>query len=147
MSDGDGAAVRRAMEGPDIEHDRLIAFCAARNAEDRDRASDAGESRQVIGEFIEETGMNGKALSWARQILKVADKRDGQAKAMDIILSLKKALPMIEAHVAGQGTPDMFPEEGDDDQPAEPAPAAPPASSGDDDFDALLDKVFPEAAA
>jgi len=144
MNDGDGAAVRRAIDGPDIEHDRLIAFIAARNQEDGDRASDAGESRQAIGEFIEETGMNGKALSWMRQILKTNDK--SQSKAMDIILSVEKALPMIKAHVAGQGTPDMFPEEGDDDQPAEPAPAAPPASSGDDDFDALLGKAFPEAA-
>lgn len=111
-----------AFNGPTIEHDELIGFSAARNEEDRKRASSAGESRAKIKEFLEDTGMNGKALSWCRQILKTADKDDGQAKAMDIIMSMKRALPMIEAHVAGQGNfafdldaPDDLPEHHDPD--------------------------------
>jgi hypothetical protein len=139
MSDNaDGAAVRRAIDGPDIDHDELISFIAARNQEDGDRASDAGESRQAIGEFVERTGMNAKALAWMRQILKANNK--SQAKAMDIILSVEKALPMIKAHVAGQGTPDMFPED------ESPADVAPPTTSGDADFDAEINALFPEAA-
>ena len=104
----EGAEVRRAMSGPDITHDEFIAFCGARNREDGDRASEAGESRQLIGEFIERTGMNGKALSWCRVILKANSKGDkGQQKAMDMIASLRKALPMVEAEVRGQGTTEM----------------------------------------
>lgn len=116
MAKTEGKTVNVAFTGPAIEHDELIGFSAARNEEDRKRASSAGESRAKIKEFLEDTGMNGKALSWLRQILKTADKDDGQAKAMDIIMSLKKALPMIEAHVAGQGNMSF-----DLEGPAEPA--------------------------
>lgn len=117
MTKSEGQTVRVAMNGPDIDHDQLIDFSVDRNEEDRKRASSAGESRSKIKDFLDETGMNGKALSWCRQILKTSDKDDGQAKAMDVILSLEKALPMVKAHVGGQGTADMdF--EGDD--PAEP---------------------------
>jgi len=104
MATTEGRSVNVAFTGPSIEHDKLIAFSATRNAEDRKRASSAGESRATIKEFLDETGMNGKALSWCRQILKIADKDDGQAKAMDVIMSLKKCLPMIESHVSGQGS-------------------------------------------
>jgi len=100
----EGKEVRTAYDGPSIEHDTLIDFIHARNREDQHRSSSAGETRQKIGEFIEKTSMNGKALAWCRQILKANDKEDGQHKAMDIIMSLKAALPMVEAHVAGQGT-------------------------------------------
>lgn len=103
MAKSEGKTVSVAFKGPEIEHDKLIDFSVARNQEDRKRASSAGESRALIKGFLEETGMNGKALSWLRQILKIADKDDGQVKAMDIIMSLKKGLPMVEAHVAGQG--------------------------------------------
>ena len=129
MEMSEGMKVNVAFNGPKIDHDQFIGFAAERNGEDRKRASSAGASRAKIKEFLEETGMNGKALSWLRQILKTADKDDGQAKAMDIVMSLKKALPMVEAHVAGQGTAemdfgdapsaaDMF--TGKPDEPAEP---------------------------
>lgn len=98
MAKSEGAEVRFAMNGPDVDHDRLISFAAARNEEDAERASSAGESRQLIGEFLEDTGMNGKALSWLRVILK-QKKTD---KAMDIIRSLKHGLPMVEQHLGGQ---------------------------------------------
>lgn len=99
----EGAAVRLAHSGPSIEHDPLIDFIEARNQEDKVRASSAGESRAKIGAFLAETEMNSQALSWCRSILKKAD----QAKAMDVIMSLKIALPMVEAHVRGQGTAEM----------------------------------------
>jgi hypothetical protein len=119
----EGQLVRNALEGPSIEHDQVIDFCEARNREDSVRASSAGESRQKIGQFIEDTGMNSQALSWCRSILKKLDKDDGQNKAMDVIMSLEKALPMIKAHVAGQGQADMdFTDSGDTGGEVEPAP-------------------------
>lgn len=131
MAKSEGQTVRVAMNGPDIEHDKLIDFSIDRNAEDRKRASSSGESRAKIKAFEDETGMNGKALSWCRQILKAADKDEGQAKAMDIILSLEKALPMVKSHVAGQGTVEMdF-----DSEPAEPeGDEVEPTGQEDDGF-------------
>lgn len=102
----EGEEVRQAFDGPEIEHDVLISNMAARNAEDAERASSAGESRSAIGVFLETTGMNSKAYSWMRQILK----KKKQADQMDIIMSLEVALPMVKAHVAGQGEADMFDE-------------------------------------
>ena len=98
MAQSEGAGVRFAINGPDCDHDRLISFAAARNEEDAERASSAGESRQLIGDFLEDTGMNGKALSWLRVILK----QKTTDKAMDIIRSLKHGLPMVEQHLGGQ---------------------------------------------
>lgn len=115
MAKSEGAEVREAIDGPDVDHDRLIGFIEARNREDRERSSSAGESRQLIGEFIEDTGFNGKALSFLRQIKKTAEKDNGQAKAADIIRSLKHGLPMIENDILGQGTAEM--DFGDDDAP------------------------------
>jgi hypothetical protein len=111
MAKSEGKTVREAFDGPDIEHDELIAHMAARNIEDSERASSAGESRQKIGAFLDETGMNSRAYSWIRSILK----QKTREKQMDIIRSLKASLPMVEAHVAGQTTPDMF------DDPVTPA--------------------------
>lgn len=127
MAKSEGKTVAVAFGGPDIEHDALIDFCEARNREDKDRASSAGESRQKIGAFLDETGMNSQALSWCRSILKKLDKNDGQAKAMDIIMSLEKALPMVKAHVSGQQDAMDF------DAP-EPAPEPEPVEVGDDDL-------------
>ncbi len=120
----EGTEVRRAHDGPDIDHDEMIDFSTARNREDRERASSAGESRQKIGGFLEKTGMNSQAFSWCRSILKKLDKNEGQAKAMDIISSLRKALPMVEAHVRGQGTAEMFPEANEVEQVPFDEPAA-----------------------
>ena len=63
MAQSEGAEVRFAMNGPDCDHDRLISFAAARNAEDSERASSAGESRQLIGEFLEETGTQTESMT------------------------------------------------------------------------------------
>lgn len=110
----EGAEVRAAFDGPDIDHDKLIDKATRFNDEDAERASSAGESRQAIGEFLEETNLNGKAFSWLRVILK-QKKVD---KAMDIIRSLEAGLPMVKAHLGGQSTPDMFPDN-DDEEPVE----------------------------
>ncbi len=98
----EGKAVRRAYDGPDISHDALIAKILELNSEDHGRASSAGETRAKVGEFTERTGMNPKAFAVSRMILKQAAKDGGQAKAMDVIRSLEKALPMLRDHVAGQ---------------------------------------------
>lgn len=110
---GEGAEVRRAMTGgPDIEHDHLIGKIDGWNREDRERASSAAETRGDIGQFTEQTGMNPKALSMLRTIKKAAARDGGQAKAMDIIRSLKKGLVMVEADISGQGTGDMLDDDG-----------------------------------
>lgn len=103
----DSTAVRLAFTGPTVEPDELIDQAIDRNEEDRKRASSAGESRSKIKAFLDQTGINGKALSWLRMILKTADKDDGTAKAMDVIMSLETCLPIIKDHVAGQGTTPM----------------------------------------
>lgn len=111
----EGEEVRLAYDGPSLEHDELIDEIEARNRDDAKRSSSAGESRQKIGEFLDATGMNSQAFSICRSILKKPDTQ----KAMDVILSLEKALPMVRAHVTGQGTADMFPDHNPD--PVEPA--------------------------
>lgn len=121
----EGKAVRAAYDGPDLDHDKLIGQIEARNREDKERASSAGESRQKIGTFLDETAMNSKAFAWCRQILKTGDKADGQNKAMDIIRSLETALPMVKDHVGGQGTGEMDLDGPQDDEPA--------AEASDDD--------------
>ena len=155
----DGEEIRAITSGPDIEHDALVGQIEARNREDASRSSSAGESRQRIGEFLEQTNMNSQAFSWCRTILKKPD----EAKQMDIIRSLETALPMIKAHVTGQGTPDMFnapaapsyqpdaefddaPEPVDEDDLADDERREDVTGDGDD-FDAHLAAVYPEEVA
>lgn len=147
MAQSEGSDVRRAFDGPDIDHDKLIDFITARNNEDSERASDAGESRQKIGEFLEETNMNAKALSVCRTILK----QKSTDKGMDIIRSLEATLPMLRAHLGGQ-QPEM---EFDQDEPPEmidPDEAEAmddgslPAQSYPDDF-TLNEEIADEADA
>lgn len=95
----------KAFTAPDVDHDTLIDFTLARNAEDAKRASDAGETRQAIGAFIDKTNLHPKAYAQARAILKQAAKHQG--KAVDWIRSLKHVLPMVESHITGQGTLEM----------------------------------------
>lgn len=102
MAKSEGAEVRHAINGPDVEHDHLIGKIEKWNFEDRCRASTAAETRGEIGQFTEQTGMNPKALSFLRTIKKTAAKDGGQAKAMDIIRSIEKCLPMIKADISGQ---------------------------------------------
>lgn len=124
----------------DIDHDDLIAQIIDRNAEDRERGSSAGESRQKIGEYLEKSGMNGKAFSVCRQILKLKK----YSQRMDLIRSLEEALPMVKAHVVGQ---DFGPDLVDRAQAEEATdfadPAEDPTPSDDEqvDFDAAVDGV------
>ena len=98
----EGTEVRHAMNGPDIDHDKMIGKIDKWNGEDRARASTAAETRGEIGGFVEQTGINAKALSFLRSIKKVAARDGGQAKAMDIIMSIEKGLPMVKADIGGQ---------------------------------------------
>lgn len=127
----EGTEVRRALDGPQIDHDHLIGRIGKWNSEDRGRTSTAAETRGEIGQFTEQTGINAKALSWLRSIMKVAVRDGGQAKAMDIIRSLEKALPMIKAEVAGQAElPGL-------EDPVEPAEPGKPSYEAEADFDNL----------
>lgn len=131
----DGADVRRAFDGPDIEHDQLIGRASRHNMEDSERASTAAETRSDIGQFVEATGVNNKAYAWLRQILKTGEK--SQDKAMDVIRSLEKCLPMVKSHIGGQTTIDM---------PLDQKPAAEPqpereVSDEEAEFNAEVDDV------
>ena len=104
----EGQMVREAMDGPSVEHDALIDHMGARIREEHARSSDGSESAAKVAKLLEETGLNSQAYSWGKSILKKLPKKDGQAKAMDVIRSLKLILPMLESHVGGQTTADMF---------------------------------------
>jgi hypothetical protein len=136
----EGEEVRIAFDGPQIEHDTLIGNIEARNREDGERASSAGESRVAIKEFLDETNMNPKAFSWCRVILKQKD----PAKAMDMIRSLEVGLAMVKAHVSGQQG-DLFPDadrDFDDMEPHRPVPDAVPDELRKPTYDA--DDAFAE---
>lgn len=115
----EGKRVAVAFDGPTLDEDQLLDFIEARNREDKDRSSSAGESRERIGAFIDSTGINSKALAWLRQLMKINDKPNGQAKAMDIIMSFKAGLVFVEAAIRGQGTQEM---DFDADDAPEPDP-------------------------
>lgn len=123
MAENEGAQVLKAFDGPKVEHDALIDQINARTAEEHERSSDASESSNKVTTFLESTGLNSQAFSWLKAIVKKLPKKDGQAKAMDIIRSLEVGLPMIKNHVGGQGTGEMD-LDGPQDEPAsdEPAP-------------------------
>jgi len=141
----------------DIEHDTLLTEIIDRNREDTERASSAGESRAAIKDFLERTGMNSKAFSWCRAILK----QKKYSSRMDIIRSLEEALPMVKAHVVGQDfgpdlvdraqkpEPEPEPEPVDFADPEEPAPDyhqdAPATDEEADQFNAAVDAVSDDA--
>lgn len=115
----DGQDVRRAYDGPDIEHDMLLGKIGQHNHEDAERASSAAVTRQDIGAFVEQTGVNKTAYSWLRRIEKIGDK--SQDQAMDIIRSLKTCIPMLESHISGQSEMEFDGGEVADDQVDEAA--------------------------
>lgn len=102
-----GQKVREALDGPQVEHDALIAQINDRMAEEYARSSDAGESGAKTSDFLEKTGLNSQAFSWGKSILKKTKMKDGQFKAMDVIQSLEAIIPLIKNHIEGQGTVDM----------------------------------------
>lgn len=121
MAKSEGRAVRDAFDGPQVEHDKLIDQIEARAREQHARSSDASESAARVALFIEQTGLNSQAFSWLSSIVKKLPKKDGQAKAMDVIRSLEVGLPMVKAHVGGQGTVDMD-LDGPDEEPEDNEP-------------------------
>ena len=69
----------------EIDPDRVLTAMQGFNTADSERASDAGESRQKIGEFLNETSLNGKAFSHCRMALRM--KKD--EKRQDWLRSMK----------------------------------------------------------
>jgi hypothetical protein len=107
----EGAEVRHAFDGPKLDHDKLIGHIGARIKEEHERSSDGSESAAKVSAFLEETGLNSQAYSWMKTIVKKLPKKDGMVKAMDVIRSIEAALPMVKAHVSGQNTAEMFPDQ------------------------------------
>lgn len=87
-----------------LDHDALIGKITQWNMEDADRASGAGETRADIGQFIEDTGINNKALSQLRAGLRL--KKESQR--LDWLRSMEVGLEIVGAHIRGQSTADMF---------------------------------------
>lgn len=104
-----------------IHQDKILTTMADIKSNERSRASEAGDDREKIGNLLELTGLNKKALSFVRSIDKMEpDKRE------DVLRSLHPLLDLLDKSWNGQNTADMF--EGS----AEPSrPAA-------DDFDNTL---------
>ena len=115
-----------------VEHDKLIDEIDKRMAEEYARGSDASESAAKTKEYLEMTGLNSQAFSWLKTILKKLPKKDGAAKAMDIIRSLEVGLGMVKNHVLGQSTAEMdFSNEEDDGESGDTEEAeAAPADEG-----------------
>lgn len=86
-----------------VDHDQLIDATSKWAQEDADRASSAGETRQRIGEFIEETGVNSKALSHIRAGLKLKK----ESARLDWLRSMELMLPMVAAHIRGQSSGEL----------------------------------------
>ena len=127
------------MQKLEIDKDKVLEAMRGFNAEDSERASDAGESRQRIGAFLEETSINPKVFSHCRMALRM--KKDD--KRQDWLRSMKAILPLMEEQIAAEGTRDAF------DAPAaakEAAQAAPNDDLPEDEESTRLD-ADPEIAA
>lgn len=86
-----------------IHQDKILTTMADIKSNERSRASEAGDDREEIGNLLELTGLNKKALSFVRSIDKMEpDKRE------DVLRSLHPLLNMMDGHWNSQKTPDMF---------------------------------------
>lgn len=116
------------MKQLEIDKDEVLQAMQNFNNEDSERASDAGESRQRIGEFLEETGINNKAFSHCRMVLRM--KKDD--KRQDWLRSMRALMPLMEEQIASIGTRDAF----DVPDSAKATAAERPVDGNlDDDFD------------
>lgn len=88
----------------EVEAGEVIGAMRDFNTEDSERASDAGESRQRIGAFLEKTKLNAKAFSHMRMGLRIKK----ESNRLDWLRSLKMMLPMIEAEIKATTTTDAF---------------------------------------
>ena len=87
-----------------LDYDATINKVQEWNASDSERASDAGVTRQDIGAFQKETGVNSKALSHFRQITKMKKESDKR----DYVRSMESLLEYMKQILDGNGTPDML---------------------------------------
>lgn len=125
------------MSKLEIDKAKVLQAMQDFNSEDSERASDAGESRQRIGKFLEETSINNKVFSHCRMVLRM--KKDD--KRQDWLRSMKALLPLMEEQIAAEGTLDAF------DVPAEAMAQAAEAEVGSDDTDAGGDPEINAEAA
>lgn len=102
------------VEKIELEHDQLMNFCESMAAKETEAASDAGTRRKEIGDFLEKTGLQSKALAQIRSAMKL--KKEGNR--LDWLRSMEKMLPMVGSHIRGQGTMEMdLGSEGDGNTP------------------------------
>lgn len=86
-----------------IHQDKILTTMADIKSNERSRASEAGDDREEIGNLLELTGLNKKALSFVRSIDKMEpDKRE------DVLRSLHPLLDLMDKSWNGQNTADMF---------------------------------------
>lgn len=117
-----------------VHQDKIVSSLNRWKSGEKQRASDAGEMREEIGELIEFTGLSKKALAFVRML----DKQEPDKRA-DILRSLTPLLDMMEPVWDGQKTADMF-----NDDAVEPADApddAPDLAAEADDFEKHLNEA------
>lgn len=123
-----------------LDADRVLRKMNQWNAEDSDRASSAAETRQDIGQFVEDTGYHKKAISDGRKLLKMAE--DDPDKLWDYLRTFEPLLNDIKEHVRGANTPDMF-DAADDDVPemADDDDTVVPFDAETEEFNAAVDEA------
>lgn len=116
-----------------IYHDRIINTVNTIISNERNRASDAGEDRESIGNLIEQIGVNKKAMSFVKALHKLEpEKRDDTLRSFDALRA------EFEKNWGGQKTADMFDKEL---EAVDPAPLGKP--SYDPEADASVFGVGP----
>lgn len=86
-----------------VDADVLFSKLERWKSDEGARASAAGETRQDIGQFIEDTGLNKKGLAMIRALDKMKDD-----KRADVLRSFDYLREHLDPKWAGQSTPDMF---------------------------------------
>lgn len=89
----------------DTHERRIFGLCDRLKDREHTRASEAGEDRQEIGQLLELTGLNKKALSFVRSLDKMEDN-----KREDVLRSLRPLLKLFQPRW-DTGTPDMLPQD------------------------------------
>ena len=132
-----------------IHQDKILTTMADIKSNERSRASEAGDDREEIGNLLELTGLNKKALSFVRSIDKMEpDKRE------DVLRSLHPLLNMMDGHWNSQKTPDMFetastqagesqadPDDDETDDEVEDGETDPELAADDAEFESHLAEV------
>lgn len=106
-------------------YEKIVTNMARWKSDEKNRASDAGDMREEIGNLLDLTGLNKKAFAFVRML----DKQEPD-KREDILRSLKPLLEMMDTHWNGNKTPDMF----DENEPVEPAAPGKPSYDPDADL-------------